>query len=835
MKRIGMYIPLAFFIIFGPRGGTAAVYNDVALPTSAPEQGTIYIQRLAASTPQDIPSQAPVASGKLSKPASKLLIKTAPSAKGPGAIVIPRENCGTHWTAWVDDPNGDVNPCPSGCERGEREILNSHRTGDKEQYQARYQCYLPELVVNQPAGALREPGSPTRQNCGTHWTGWVADPNADVNPCPSNCERGELQVVNRNRSGKGLQYNMRYQCYVAEPAMASMAPASEATEAHPVSGTPQGTRLEGGETTSSSSAIKNSETKKNSRVIKILPLKKTKEMVAITGEDTTSDTVHPVTGTPQGVQVAGAQSASTSMADEATPAIALPAAAGRTISTEQLNAPGTTITAIADITSTTLTVKWKPVTGASGYTPHAAAKGLNLTVDGAEVKQPMKLLGELSAPLAGLAPEIEHTVWVSVHYPDGKLGTSDEKSVTLLAAKNPEGFKATYIGPGAVRLEWQATPGALSYYVQGSNLPRRQTTQTYEIVSNLPSGMHEWTLVAVYPAGLYNDITASKTSFQIETRAEMVDRAFNAGQAKYHDGGPDPAHWKRLALATTMNYDQLVNSFASIWVVTQAYQYLLERDASAQEADRYISLLNAGRDWQDIWREIAQSNERDQRYGYWAPAPMLDVAHARQVYNQPGLRNAQACFGGLGDGCDSPEVGEPTWDTGFMLPDGTRMAFIEMNVVVGSILHDNACLRNADGLHCDNQAWHWLVEHIPLLSSAASDAAIEWNKAVWNLLDGRKWRVRFGPYPVEKSLRRANWFDDLRSIQARTAYMAPVYANITVPSQTERYTGAETRGSHAIAAPPGTAIDSKDAQFCRSGTFLKIESAFGKADWGICK
>jgi len=104
-------------------------------------------------------------------------------------------------------------PCPKGCERGERLQLNAHKSGDTTEYQANYECYLPQLAVPQPALKARAAGAPPRRNCGTMWTGWQSDPSSPANPCPANCERGELRAVNRSLSNGKLVYDMNYQCY----------------------------------------------------------------------------------------------------------------------------------------------------------------------------------------------------------------------------------------------------------------------------------------------------------------------------------------------------------------------------------------------------------------------------------------------------------------------------------------------------------------------------------------------------------------------------------------------------------------------------------------------
>ena len=130
------------------------------------------------------------------------------------AIVVPRDSCGTHWTGWVKEIGADVNPCPKGCERGKRLRLDEHKNSGVTEYQANYECYLPRLEVPQPALKPRAAGAPPRQNCGTMWTGWQSGPKSAANPCPANCERGELRAVNRSLSNGKLAYDMNYQCYV---------------------------------------------------------------------------------------------------------------------------------------------------------------------------------------------------------------------------------------------------------------------------------------------------------------------------------------------------------------------------------------------------------------------------------------------------------------------------------------------------------------------------------------------------------------------------------------------------------------------------------------------
>jgi len=67
-----------------------------------------------------------------------------------------------------------------------------------------------------------------RENCGTFWTDWERDPNAKVNPCPANCERGERLDLKESKSDGKPQYQANYRCYL--PELAIQQPASVAKE-----------------------------------------------------------------------------------------------------------------------------------------------------------------------------------------------------------------------------------------------------------------------------------------------------------------------------------------------------------------------------------------------------------------------------------------------------------------------------------------------------------------------------------------------------------------------------------------------------------------------------
>lgn len=426
--------------------------------------------------------------------------EAGPAIRGtaPAAAARARQNCGTFWTPPVEDPEADVNPCPKGCERGERQLVNAHKQGDKTVYAARYQCYRIPVVAKRPPpddspfgrarAQIERPGAKpagTIEPASGAWgvfarlkgpgfgraTGVVGlwYPNDDTSQLPAM----RTSVTLGGRPGPD---ELRIQIPLDPARTGSRGDFSRGT-LHIVLQLPSekaavyaGTYSVGGGTQSSSSGI---------------------------------------TGAP-----AAGEGRFGNVADQR-----------GSVSTKQMAGAGTTISAVRDITPTTLTIAWKPVAGASGYTLHASAQGLNHNVAGAEVRQPGSVSGDLSATLGGLAPGVRHSVWVSVRYPDGTQGTSVPQAVMLANAENPQGFKAVPIGPGAVRLEWQPVPGAIQYRVEGANLPRMQTAETAVAVSNLSPATHEWTLITIYPAGVFNDLNATRLSASVDPS--------EAGRARY--------------------------------------------------------------------------------------------------------------------------------------------------------------------------------------------------------------------------------------------------------------------------------------------------------------
>jgi hypothetical protein len=333
------------------------------------------------------------------------------------------------------------------------------------------------------------------------------------------------------------------------------------------------------------------------------------------------------------------------------------------------------------------------------------------------------------------------------------------------------------------------------------------------------------------------DATPVLTPSANETRDQMVARALQDGMAQHPAFPiPDADAWKKIAYESNLSYDDLLKSYDAIWVVHLAYQKLLGRAPETAGANHWLGHLRGGMTWETMWRMVAHSPERERTFGAWAPAPYDVATDAQRDFGLSFAPTPEQCFGGLGDKCEGgiPTVAndqvQPIWNDTFMMPDGTRMGYVDIGVAVGSILHDNVCLRDRGALNCNGLGWGDLVK------SPFWAGSLEWNKATYNTTDRRAWRQRFGPYPTDQGARRARWFDDLRPMPAREAWMAPVVSIGTVPYQTVRYAGNETRESRRLAAPAGARLDWRDQQMCRSGAFSSVGNYLpGLAPAGICQ
>lgn len=277
-------------------------------------------------------------------------------------------------------------------------------------------------------------------------------------------------------------------------------------------------------------------------------------------------------------------------------------------------------------------------------------------------------------------------------------------------------------------------------------------------------------------------------------------------------------------------YEELRRHLAAE-MVDIAYRQLLKREPDPQGRQHYIDLLlGPNYTGELVWKELARSQERLDRFGYWAP----------HVTGFDGKR--ELCFGAVGPGCQGvPWLNEPRWVDKFTRPDGVEMGYIEIYVAVGSILHDNSCLRYG-GHYCSGIPAGVTGDLIPL-AQYAQGSSLEWNKAVYNMKDGRVWRHKFGPYPLDDRL-RGLYSDDLTKVANRSSKMAPVIhigvlgifigrVSFATPYPSVPYVHGETRQTRALVAPAGVPVDRGDQEFCASGRYT--EGVDGLQEWGSCQ
>jgi hypothetical protein len=325
--------------------------------------------------------------------------------------------------------------------------------------------------------------------------------------------------------------------------------------------------------------------------------------------------------------------------------------------------------------------------------------------------------------------------------------------------------------------------------------------------------------------------TMSVPETEAAPRTPMQDAYFE-GKCR-HGGMPGyPDIWTRAAEVSGLPHDSLVLTWKEINIVALLYRHLLHREPSRDEVRREVPRLKrSATEWKRLWRDLAQSEERDQRFGYWAPAPVASGIAAKQKFElsvTPSM--PQICFGAMGPNCGgapTPNV-SPKWFGHFRFPDGTEFAYVNIGVGVGSVGHDYMCLMHREGLNCDGLGAGDLVKH------ADWKAALEWNKATWNVLENRVWRDNFGPYPTSP-LHQREFFDDLRVVEARAMKMAPILSQLSGVEKTIPYSGYETRRTRALKAPPGTLLDDTDAAYCATGQFERtIPRQENRSAFGIC-
>lgn len=181
----------------------------------------------------------------------------------------------------------------------------------------------------------------------------------------------------------------------------------------------------------------------------------------------------------------------------------------------------------------------------------------------------------------------------------------------------------------------------------------------------------------------------------------------------------------------------------------------------------------------------------------------------------------ERCFGAVGSGCDGVNIlglGAPVVHN----PNGS----ITAHVSVGSIMHDNCCYANGPSARwClpGETANAGRVAYDESPAGHAGHCSAEWDKAVYNMRDGRQWTWTFGPYGPDGG-------DNITPVRSRAGQL--VYNGRWI-----QYGGSESPATLQLKAPSGTSLDVSDEAFCASGRFRRPLpwAPPGIGQWGVCQ
>jgi hypothetical protein len=193
------------------------------------------------------------------------------------------------------------------------------------------------------------------------------------------------------------------------------------------------------------------------------------------------------------------------------------------------------------------------------------------------------------------------------------------------------------------------------------------------------------------------------------------------------------------------------------------------------------------------------------RHAAFVAAALFTAAGTAAAQDAPFGGRQEYCFGGVGPMCAGAPNAGVTRNA-----DGT----VTMKASVGSILHDNCCLRFPSGKWCggpgvngSGKAEEWNHD---------GNCVREWDKAWWNTMpsDNRQWTVTFNPNEAAD----LNWAQGRRAVlKTGTSYDPP-----------------ETVASRRLAAPPGTPLDVGDQAFCASGRATSVRRLITGQAWINC-
>ncbi len=392
---------------------------------------------------------------------------TSGAAQPPAAArAIKMTNCGTFWTGWSDILDPKTNPCPAGCEPGEKTGERRHKQGEVTLVDLQFQCY--GVADAKKSGVADRPARPGRQPAA-----------AAGKLVPESGRWNSLVTVSGPGFGKAERVSVVW--YPNDDDSQSQAGALSATVRKRV-GTDQ-IEIEMPRNAGGSDGA----------VVRVYVFMPQQLQPVLAGRFTIGSGQQP------------GQSTSTAAVDAAP----LPSAPGRKRDTpvddSRLNAPGPVIRAGNAVSVFAIKVEWQKADGAAGYVIHALEQGQTVPAKSREIPSSTAAT-PMSGEIAGLTPGFAHEVWVEARYPDKRTGRSEIRRAITHNPVNPKDLTATQVAPNAVQLKWTAIDGATHYIAEGSGLQRLQTPDPLVTIPNLPAGSHEWRVIAVYAKGVYNDL-----------------------------------------------------------------------------------------------------------------------------------------------------------------------------------------------------------------------------------------------------------------------------------------------------------------------------------------
>jgi hypothetical protein len=185
------------------------------------------------------------------------------------------------------------------------------------------------------------------------------------------------------------------------------------------------------------------------------------------------------------------------------------------------------------------------------------------------------------------------------------------------------------------------------------------------------------------------------------------------------------------------------------------------------------------------------------RPGSYTPTPSTNPTTG------PFAGRYEYCFAGVGPQC-AGAPGAPVR----LRSTGTYA----MMVSVGSILHDNCCLRNPAGKWCGGTG----VDGVNKAEEGNHNGQCvkEWDKAWWNTIDRRQWEVA-----VNTTV---------------PGNLTPAPGRLASRKDGTMETIEEVVQSRLYSAPAGTSLDRGDEAFCASGR-ASAPQQFGASIWIVCQ